>query len=107
MGRRAESGGRGKGREGGGKRGRMGRLGQDKKWRGERRCRGGGGVGGIREGWVLGGALNALLPAITPLSALDSSFPLCHPPVSPISQKCREILISPAANLGIGKLEQQ
>ena len=47
--------GKRKGREGGGKRGRMGRLGQDKKWRGERRCRGGGGVGGIREGWVLGG----------------------------------------------------
>ena len=52
--RRAESGGRGKGREGG-KRGRMGRLGQDKKWRGAplpRRGR----EGGIREGgWVLGG----------------------------------------------------
>ena len=50
MGRRAESGGRGKGREGGGKRGRMGRLGQDKKWRGERRCRGGGGGGGHKRG---------------------------------------------------------
>ena len=50
--RRAESGGRGKGREGGGKRGRMGRLGQDKKWRGEP-CWVGGTWGGW---WVLGGA---------------------------------------------------
>ena len=48
--RRAESGGRGKGREGG-KRGRMGRLGQDKKWRGEP-CWVGGTWGWW---WVLGG----------------------------------------------------
>ena len=45
--RRAESGGRGKGREGG-KRGRMGRLGQDKKWRG------GAVLGGGHLGWVVG-----------------------------------------------------